>query len=127
MQVHPPLCGGGCRCVSEKNQTGVPIPLRPRLDRRDSGVTASVGGRLAQCTLGPPQDVPIPPRHGEDRRDSGVTAAVWRRMVRCILTRGNRDARGVFAGIQRHPSPHGDGCTRVPPVPPGPRRDRDAP
>ena len=54
---------------------GVPIPPRPRLDRRDSGVTAAVWGK--EKYLANPRGVPIPPRPRLDRRDSGVTAAVW--------------------------------------------------
>ena len=57
------------------NPRGVPIPPRPRLDRRDSGVTAAVWGKEKYLTN--PRGVPIPPRPRLDRRDSGVTAAVW--------------------------------------------------
>ena len=39
------------------NPGGVPIPLRPRLDRRDSGVTAAVWGKEKYLTN--PRGVPI--------------------------------------------------------------------
>ena len=51
------------------NPRGVPIPPRPRLDRRDSGVTAAVWGKVKY--LMNPRGVPIPPRPRLDRRDSG--------------------------------------------------------
>ena len=57
------------------NPRGVPIPPQPRLDRRDSGVTAAVWGKEKYLTN--PRGVPIPPRPRLDRRNSGVTAAVW--------------------------------------------------
>ena len=44
-QVCPPLCGGGTTLCAHKPPRGVPIPLRPRQDQRDSGVTAAVLGK----------------------------------------------------------------------------------
>ena len=41
-RVYPPLCGGGWCAASSKPPRGVPIPPRPRQDRRDSGVSAAV-------------------------------------------------------------------------------------
>ena len=43
--MYPPLCGGGTSPCTPKPPRGVPIPPRPRQDRRDSGVTAAVWGR----------------------------------------------------------------------------------
>ena len=44
-RVKPPLCGGGTSPCTHNPPRGVPIPPRPRQDRRDSGVTAAVWGR----------------------------------------------------------------------------------
>ena len=80
--------GLGCirRCVGvggvltpQKPPRGVPIPPRPRQDRRDSGVSAAVWGWVVCRPLITPRGVPIPPRPRQDRRDSGVSAAVWGR------------------------------------------------
>ena len=188
--------GEGVLRVSSKPPRGVPIPPRPRQDRRDSGVTAAVWGRdlsvrpqsptgrpypsAAQAGpegLGcnrrcvgegalrayskPPRGVPIPPRPGQDRRGSGVPAAVWGRVpsdpngptpsprvpcgargkdsfphtaavtpesLRSCLGRGGiGTSRGGWGAHGEVPPPHSGGYTRVPPVLPGPRRDRDAP
>ena len=54
---------------------GVPIPPRPRQDRRDSGVSAAVWGK--EEYLMNSRGVPIPLRPRQDRRDWGVSAAVW--------------------------------------------------
>ena len=53
-RVSPPLCGGGNSSCVLKPPRGVPIPPRPRQDRRDSGVTAAVWGRdLSTCPQTP--------------------------------------------------------------------------
>ena len=44
-RVEPPLCGGGTSPCAPNPPWDVPIPPRPRQDRRDSGVTAAVWGR----------------------------------------------------------------------------------
>ena len=44
-RVQPPLCGGGTSRCAYNPPRGVPIPPRPRQDRRDSGATAAVWGR----------------------------------------------------------------------------------
>ena len=61
-RVCPPPCGGGRLRVPPKPPRGVPIPLRPRQDRRDSGVTAAVWGRSVSCARNPLRGVTIPPR-----------------------------------------------------------------
>ena len=86
------------------NPLGVPIPLRPRLDRRDSGVTAAVWGKEKYLTN--PQGVPIPPRPGLDRRDSGVTAAVWGKEKISDEPTGRPYPSAAQAG------PEGLGCNR---------------
>ena len=85
-QAGPEGLGCNRRCVGEgplrappKPPRGVPIPPRPRQDRRDSGVTAAVWGRDLSVRPKPPRGVRIPPRRRQDQMDSGVTAAVWGR------------------------------------------------
>ena len=80
-RVQPPLCGGGTSRCAHNPPGGVPIPPRPRQDRRDSGATAAVWGWNVSCAHNPPRGVPIPPRPRQDRRDSGATAAVWGRYL----------------------------------------------
>ena len=55
---------------------GVPIPLRPRQDWGDSGVSAAVWGSVVHYLLKLPRGVCIPQRPKQDRRDPGVCAAV---------------------------------------------------
>ena len=53
-QGQPPLCGEGTSSCAPKPPRGVPIPPRPKQDRRDSGVTAAVWGRdLSVCPQTP--------------------------------------------------------------------------
>ena len=44
-RVYPPLCGAGTSPCAPEPPRGVPIPPRPKPDRRDSGVTAAVWAR----------------------------------------------------------------------------------
>ena len=81
-RVYPPLCGGGW-CGASKPPRGVPIPPRPRQDRRDSGVSAAVWGWKVWCLLKTPTGRPYPPaaqaRHeglGCIRRCVGVGGVV---------------------------------------------------
>ena len=54
IRVQPPLCGGRTSPCAPKAPRGVPIPPRPRQDRRDSGVTAAMWGRdLSMCPQTP--------------------------------------------------------------------------
>ena len=53
-RVYPSLCGGGWCGVSWKPPRGVPIPPRPRQDRRDSGISTAVWGWLVWCLLKTP-------------------------------------------------------------------------
>ena len=59
-RVYPPLCGGGWCGVPSKPPRGVPIPPRPRQDRRDSGVSAAVWGWVVWCPLITPTGRPYP-------------------------------------------------------------------
>ena len=59
-RVSPPLCGGGWCGVPPKPPRGVPIPPRPRQDRRDSGVSAAVWGWVVWCPLITPTGRPYP-------------------------------------------------------------------
>ena len=59
-RVYPPLCGGGWYGVPSKPPRGVPIPPRPRQDRRDSGVSAAVWGWVVWCPLITPTGRPYP-------------------------------------------------------------------
>ena len=68
-QIEPEGLGCNRHCVGEgplrappKPPRGVPIPPRPRHDRRDLGVTAAVWGKTSPCVPEPPRGVPIPPR-----------------------------------------------------------------
>ena len=111
------------------NPRGVPAPPRPRLDRRDSGVTAAVWGKTKYLTS--PRGVPIPPRPRLDRRDSGVTAAVGGKEKYLTNPRGDpipprprldRRDSGVTAAVwgkeKLLANPRGV------PIPPRPRLDR---
>ena len=60
-RVYPPLCEGGWCSVSSIPLRGVPIPPRPRQDRRDSGVSAAVWGWMVWCLLKSPTGSPYPP------------------------------------------------------------------
>ena len=56
------------------------------------------------------------------------TAAVTPESLRsCPGRRGIGTPRGGMGAQDAPPPPHSGGYTRVPPVLPGPRRDRDAP
>ena len=70
-RVYPPLCGGGWCGVPSKPPRGVPIPPRPRQDRRDSGVSAAVWGWVVWCPLinphGASLSLPGPGRTGGTR------------------------------------------------------------
>ena len=56
------------------------------------------------------------------------TAAATPESLRSCLGRGGIGTpRGGYEGSSHHPPPHSGGYTRVPPVLPGPGRDRDAP
>ena len=59
-RVEPPLCGEKQFRVPSKPPRGVPIPPRPRQDRRDSGVTAAVRGKTLPCALKTPTGRPYP-------------------------------------------------------------------
>ena len=59
--MYPPLCGGGWCGVSFKPPRGVPIPPRPRQDRRDSAVSAAMWGWVVWCLLESPSRRPYPP------------------------------------------------------------------
>ena len=59
-RVYPPLCGGGWCGVPSQPPRGVPIPPRPRQDRRDSGVSAAVWGWVVWCPLKTPTGRPYP-------------------------------------------------------------------
>ena len=67
-QAGPDGLGCNRRCVGEgplrvpNHPWGVPIPPRPRQDRRDSGVTAAVWGWSVSCARIPLRGVTIPPR-----------------------------------------------------------------
>ena len=58
--MYLPLCGGGWCGVPSKPPRGVPIPPRPRQDRRDSGVSAAVWGWVVWCPLITPTGRPYP-------------------------------------------------------------------
>ena len=60
-RVYPPLCEGGWCRVSSKPPRGVPIPPRPRQDRRDSGISTTVWGWMVWCLLKTPTGRPYPP------------------------------------------------------------------
>ena len=51
--------GGGWCGVSSKPPRGVPIPPRPRQDRRDSGASAAVWGWVVWCLLKTPTARPV--------------------------------------------------------------------
>ena len=60
-RVQPPLCGGGSSPCAQNPPRGVPIPPRPRQDRRDSGVAAAVWGRVLSVCPKSPTGRPYPP------------------------------------------------------------------
>ena len=59
-RVQPPLCGGGTSPCAHNSPRGVPIPPRPRQDRRDSGATAAVLGRDLTVYPQSPTGCPYP-------------------------------------------------------------------
>ena len=59
-RVSPPPCGWGTSPCAQNPPRGVPIPPRPRQDRRDSGVTAAVWGRDLSVSPQPPRGRPYP-------------------------------------------------------------------
>ena len=59
-QVYPPLCEGEWCSVSSKPPRGVPIPPRPRQDRRDSSVSAAVWGWMVRVSPKTPMGRPYP-------------------------------------------------------------------
>ena len=70
------------------------------------------------------------PRRGSRAHDTlpPHTAAVTPESLRSCLGRGGIGTpRGGFGAHGEVPPPHSGGYTRVPPVLPRPRRDRDAP
>ena len=65
---------------------------------------------------------------GHTERSLPHTAAVTPESLRSCLGRGGIGTpRGGLGAHEAVPPPHSGGYTRVPPVLPGPRRDRDAP
>ena len=65
---------------------------------------------------------------GHTNRSLAHIAAVTPASLRSCLGRGGIGApRGGLGAHEQVPPPHSGGYTRVPPVLPGPRRDRDAP
>ena len=101
-RVWPPLCGGGTSPCAPKPPRGVPIPPRPRQDRRDSGVTAAVWGRDLFVRPQTPTGRPYP---------SAAQARPER--LRCNRRCVGRDS---FACPPKPP--------RGAPIPPRPRQDR---
>ena len=84
--------------------------------------------RVPPVLPGPRRERGAPWGFGGTRRTLPHTAAVTPESLRSCLGRGGIGTpRGGFADTRRIPPPHSGGYTRVPPVLPGPRRDRDAP
>ena len=66
-RVYPVLCGGGWCGGSSKPPRGVPVPPRPRQDRRDSGISTAVWGWLVWCLLKTHTGHSYPPAAGKTR------------------------------------------------------------
>ena len=106
--MQPPLCGGRPSPCAGDPPRGVPIPPRPRQDRRDSDVTAAVWGKdLTVCPQFPTgRSYPSAAQAGPEGAD--VTAAVWEK----DLTVCPQSPRGRSYPSVGQAGPEGLGCNR---------------
>ena len=110
--------------MPSKPPRGVPIPPRPRQDRRDSGGTAAVWGKTVPCALKNPTGRPYPSAAqagpeglGCSRRCVGVDSAVCPQNIHgaSLSLRGP----GGTGGTRLKPPLCGGGQFRVPSIPHG--------